>query len=82
MAAQPDLTEFLKLSNPRRGVCPVALAVEQLGDPERVQLDAALSTDPGLITNQAIAQWFQARGHAVKWQPVASHRRRTCTCHD
>ena len=80
MAPQPDLTEFLKLSNPRVKTCAVEGALEALTGAARKQFEAAMATDPGVITNQAISYWLAARDLAVKWQSISTHRRGTCSC--
>lgn len=83
MAAKPDLTEFLKLSRPRKPLCRVGLASGQLTEPERAQLEAALATDPGLITHAAIRQWLSLRGLDVSVSGLTNHRvNLNCTCHD
>lgn len=83
--SQTDLTEFLTLSKPKKATCPVGLiltgnAVPLLKDEEIEQLEAALSTDVGIITGAAIQGWLKARGHETNPQRISNHRRRTCTC--
>lgn len=82
MAAQasPDLTEFYKLSQPKKPPCRVGFARGQVKAGDRPQLDAALSTDQGIITNSAIQQWFAARKQEVSVSAIVSHRKATCTC--
>lgn len=82
MSVKPDLSEFYKLSKPKRPPCQVAHALEQLDPGERVQLEAALNQDPGLITNAAIQLWLGSRKHDISVNRVVSHRKRNCTCGD
>ena len=85
MAAKPkvDLTEFFKLSRPKKRPCAVAFAASQLEtDEERDQLTAALETDQGIITSGAVQQWLAGRKQDVTVSAVVSHRKRTCTCAD
>ena len=78
-----DLTEFFKLSRPKKRPCQVAFAASQLEtDEERDQLTAALEIDQGIITAGAVQQWFAARKQDVTVNSVVSHRKRTCTCND
>jgi hypothetical protein len=85
----PDLSEFLKLSNPRTRPCPVGTALAVLTDEEREQYEAASNTSPGLITNIALAKWLErhAQGDWTGgWQNALAHRtckstgERRCTC--
>ncbi len=79
---EPDLTEFLKLSRPRKAPCTIGLAMADLKPQERKQLAAACATDSGLITNKAILEWLEIRGHGEVSSPrLTSHRQRSCTCH-
>lgn len=82
--AAPDLSEFHKLSKPKKKPCPVSVALAELApksdDGER--LTAALATDPGIITHVGIQKWLEARGIEVRWQGIASHRRGACGCSD
>lgn len=80
--ATPDLTEFFKLSHPRRKPCPVAHALEQVSEEEGQQLLAALAADKGIITAGAIEQWLKKRGLTGTAAAVASHRREACRCFD
>jgi hypothetical protein len=77
----PDLSEFEKLSHPKKRLCPLAGALDSVGD-ERAALAAALSKHKGEISGSAIVTWLERRGVTVNQQFVASHRRRTCTCFD
>lgn len=79
-SAAPDLTEFISLSSPKRPDCTLAAVLPALSAPERAQVQAALDASVGTITNAAISQWLALRGHKVKWQTVATHRRAACTC--
>ena len=77
-----DLSEFFKLSKPRRRPCPIGWAIETGAIPEHevAQLQAACATDVGIITATAIVQWLAARGTDVNPSSVTVHRRRTCSC--
>ena len=81
----PDLTEFHKLSRPKRPPCYLGLLLSgemqpTLSTVERGQLKAALSTDRGIITSAAIVEWLKARGHDCNNNKVSNHRRGVCTC--
>lgn len=78
-----DLTEFFKLSKPKKRPCQVGFAMSQLKPAERKQLEAALAADSGIITTGAVQQWLAARGHEVSSPALTSHRRtKACTCYD
>lgn len=79
---QPDLSEFFKLSKPKRKPCAIgfALSTKAIEGAEVDQLNAALATDQGIITASAIQQWLASRGVDVNVNVVSSHRRRTCSC--
>lgn len=81
-SADPDLSEFFRLSKPKKRPCGIGYAKTQLTDAEVVQLDAALDKDPGLITANAVQQWLATRGHEVSNPAVVSHRKGTCTCNE
>lgn len=80
MPRKPDLSEFLKLSKPKRPPCKVGTALAVLTDDEQAKLQAALATDQGIITNAAVAEWLKARGHQVHAATVTSHRKGACSC--
>lgn len=77
-----DLSEFVKLSKPKRRPCAIATALTQLKPAAAAELKAAVALDQGIITNAAIEQWLGARGIQTTSQAVSSHRKATCTCHD
>lgn len=79
---KPDLSEFEKLSNPKKARCKVGRALEALDGEEREKLEAALSADSGVITSGAIAQWCKARDLSASHSGVTSHRRGSCSCND
>lgn len=79
---KPDLSEFVKLSKPKKVRCKVGVALDGVTDEERAQLAAALEADPGVITSGAITQWCKARGYDATHSGVTSHRRGTCSCRD
>jgi hypothetical protein len=78
----PDLSEFFKLSRPKKPPCRVGFAATQLKPAQRTQLEAACGTDTGIITTGAIVQWLANHGHEVNAPAVTSHRRNTCTCNE
>lgn len=80
MATTPDLTEFFKLSKPKRKPCVIGFVLTQLDDAEATQLNAALDTDKGIITASAIRQWLAARKHDASISGIANHRNGGCTC--
>lgn len=82
MAPKPDLTEFFKLSRPKRPPCQVAFALGRLGDEEQAAFAAACKHDPGVITNAALQGWLSARKSDVSIGRIVSHRKGTCTCYD
>ena len=77
-----DLSEFFRLSRPKKKPCSVAFAREQLTAAEQAQLDAALAQDTGIITAAAVQQWLAKRGHTTSTSAVSNHRRGVCTCAD
>lgn len=80
MAATPDLTEFVKLSNPKPTVCQVAAALGSLKRSDLAALQAALDTDKAVITDGAITAWLAARDLKASFAAVSHHRRGTCRC--
>lgn len=82
MSTGPDLSEFFRLSKPKRKPCLVGFALTQLKKPERDQLEAALATDKGIITAAAVESWLRSRGHSTNIPAITSHRQERCTCYD
>lgn len=82
MASGPDLSEFFKLSRPKKPPCKVGFVISKLKDDERAQLETALSTEKNLITASAIVQWCERRKQQVSINNVSNHRARKCTCYD
>jgi hypothetical protein len=80
--AQPDLSEFYRLSRPKKPPCRVGFALSQLTRTEAKQARAAIDTDAGIITNSAIQQWLASKGHEATVSSIVSHRKNTCTCAD
>lgn len=80
--AEPDLSEFERLSQPRRRPCPLAAVLRELKGPDSASLKAALASDKNVITSSAISQWLERRGHKVNGQSISCHRRSVCSCHD
>lgn len=79
---KPDLSEFFKLSKPKRKPCAVGFAVEQLKPAERTQLAAAFEVGSGYITNAAISEWLAKRDQQANVSAIVSHRKGTCSCND
>lgn len=75
-----DISEFEKLSKPRRKPCAVGHAMESLDRAEAEQLRAAVAADQGVITNAAVEKWLLTRGYKTSAQAVSSHRKGTCRC--
>lgn len=85
MPPEPDLTEFYKLSRPRRRPCPVKPALEALTPEQVAQFDAACKVDPGVITPIAVEKWLASKAGdrwIGNWQNVQAHRYGKCTCND
>lgn len=85
MAPQPDLTEFYKLSKPRKPPCQLRLILEgeitpKLSADEGDQLRAACEADRGIITSAAIQAWLAAKGHEINVNRISNHRRGVCDC--
>jgi hypothetical protein len=81
--SEPDLTEFVQLSAPRkRKACSVGGALGVLKVVERGQLEAALGQDNALIGSGAISKWLERRGFSVNTNQVTAHRRGQCACGD
>lgn len=80
MATKPDLSEFFKLSRPKRPPCRVGFVASQLPEEEADQLQAACATDAGIINAGAIQQWIVSRGHDVSVPGITAHRQGRCTC--
>jgi hypothetical protein len=78
--AAVDLSEFHKLSKPKRKPCPLASVLSELNGDDRAALKAALETDRSAITSTAIEKWLAARGHKVNMQTIGVHRRGVCAC--
>lgn len=76
-----DLSEFERLSTPRKPPCQVGVAREKLQPAERAQLDAALAADKSEINTGAIRTWLKRREHTVSISAVTYHRAGACTCH-
>lgn len=79
-AAAPDLSEFYRLSRPKKKPCQIGFALEKLKPLEREQLTAALALDVGIITAAAIVDWLKPRGHDVTFAKVTNHRKGSCSC--
>jgi len=79
-----DLTEFYRLSKPRKKPCTIGHARTLLSKSEVEKLDAALSVDPGIITHGAIETWIKNNKKTeevpVTVSGVVSHRKGSCSC--
>lgn len=81
MAGGPDLSEFIRLSKPKKQLtCQVAEVIDKMSPAESKQLVSALGHDHGVITNKAIQLWLEARGHSIIWQRILVHRKHECVC--
>lgn len=82
--ASPDLSEFFKLSRPKKKPCVIgfAIAEKKIKGKEVEQLAAACDTDPNFITASSIVQWLAGRGVEANVSAVVAHRKKTCSCHD
>lgn len=86
---QPDLSEFYRLSKPKKPPCKIGVVLEKLArSKEKTQLISALATDNSIITGKAIQEWIEARSEKLEIQGldinsgnVRSHREGKCTCH-
>jgi hypothetical protein len=78
--AKADLSEFYRLSKPKRKPCSIGFALEQLEAKEKEKLETALAIDQGIITNAAIEGWLKARGLLSTVSAVVNHRKGRCTC--
>jgi len=72
MAAKPDLTEFYKLSRPKKRPCQVGFGLTQVSEEDKTAYDAADKLDPGVITNAALQGWLGARKHDVSIPVIVS----------
>jgi hypothetical protein len=80
-----DLTEFFKLSKPKKPPCQLGLILSgkitpKLSAEEKGQLEGACQIDKGIITASAISEWLKGRGHEVNTNRISNHRRGICTC--
>jgi hypothetical protein len=80
LPAEPDLSELIALSKPKRKRCGMEAALETLTDDDRRIALAALATEPERITSAAISAWFHIRGVRVGPQIVLRHRKGSCSC--
>lgn len=86
-ATKPDLSEFYKLSRPKKPPCQIGLILERKFSPDlstedAERLRAALAEDKAIITSSAIVEWLKARGIDTNINRVSTHRRGVCSCHD
>lgn len=82
-ASEPDLTEFIKLSKPKKPTCQIFVAKEQLKPADVKLLDAALAKDKGIITGAAIIEWLIRRDvTGPSPSTIVAHRGKRCSCYD
>lgn len=74
-AGKVDLSEFYRLSRPKKPPCKVGFARSQLDVEEGKKFDAALNVEDGIITNKALVEWLELHGHDVNVQQMIAHRR-------
>ncbi len=79
-----DLSEFFRLSRPKKKPCAVGFAISQVKGQEQSKLLGAIATDANIITNAAVSEWLaQApRKINVTISAVVAHRKGTCSCAD
>jgi hypothetical protein len=77
-----DLSDFYRLSRPKKPPCKIGHALDQLTPANRKKLEAALLVDKGIITGQAIADWIDLLelGVEMNQSAVQSHRSKRCSC--
>lgn len=83
--SNPDLSEFYKLSKPKKPPCQVGLILKgdvtpKLNAEEKTQLEGALAADKNVITGSAVATWLKERGHETSTNRISNHRRGVCDC--
>lgn len=83
--SKPDLTEFYKLSSPKKPPCQIRLILAGELSPglkaeETEQLAAACAADKNIVTGSAIVEWLKARGIETNVNRVSNHRRGVCDC--
>jgi hypothetical protein len=77
-ARKPDLAEFDALErSPHPSQCKLARLMNDLGDQDRVNLDAALAEGR---SNLLIVRWFKTKGLDIRDDAVGKHRRGDCVC--
>lgn len=79
--AEPDLSEFLTASRPKKPTCGVGIALPEMSKDDQQKLTAAINAGVGIITNTAVQKWLQARGHSINSTQITAHRHGTCSCH-
>lgn len=75
----PDLSEFVKLSHPKKPPCRVGAVLAVLEREESERLAAACEAID-VVSPGAISEWLHQRDHQVSTSAVVSHRRGLCTC--
>jgi hypothetical protein len=75
-----DLSEFEKLSHPKKRLCPLAGALDSVGD-ERPALEAALAADDR-VSAGGVVSWLKRRGVTANNSAVVHHRNGRCNCAD
>lgn len=80
---EPDLSEFVALSRPKRTTCKVALVAEKLTEADAAALLAAIiaSGDGSApVTVGAVIEWCKQRGHDLAQNSIIHHRSGRCSC--
>lgn len=71
------LSEAQDLARRPGGTCGMAILNERLSPEEQAELAEALSSR---VASEAIARALTQRGHEIKHQTIARHRRGACAC--
>lgn len=75
---EPDLSDLLAMSKPRRLECGVKTALKSLKPADRAKLAAALVHEG--VTSTAISNWLRDKNINLKDQQINRHRRKGCSC--
>ena len=70
-----DLSEFTELTKPARKPTLTETAIEQVEEPERTQLLAAMARSNEEISCQAISIWLERRGVKLTANAISAYRR-------
>lgn len=78
----PDISEFVRLSRPKRKPCGIGIIVPDLKPADRNALTLALEDTTGRVNTRGIREWFHRRGHTVTDNAIVNHRKGQCSCAD